>query len=193
MVLFRRLLPTLVTFGLCAASVSAQSTGTIRGRVVDSASSLALANVAISVEGTSRATSARPDGTYELTGVPSGPQRVRARRIGYAGHTLDVNVPAGGTVIADFMLVTQALALTEVVVTGYGTTRREAITGSVATLNADEANKGVIANATQLMQGRVAGVEIVQNNGEPGAGAQVRIRGGTSINASNNQIGRAHV
>jgi iron complex outermembrane receptor protein len=91
-------------------------------------------------------------------------------------------------VTADFSMVAQASQLSEVVVTGYGAQRREAITGSVATVGADEANVGVIANANQLLQGRVAGVQMTTNSGEPGGGAQVRIRGGTSIQASNNPL-----
>ncbi|MBC7897101.1 MAG: SusC/RagA family TonB-linked outer membrane protein, partial [Cytophagaceae bacterium] len=78
--------------------------------------------------------------------------------------------------------------LTGVVTTGYGTQRREAITGSVASVDADEAKVGVIVNANQLLQGRVAGLNIVTNNGEPGGGVQIRIRGGTSLSASNDPL-----
>jgi TonB-dependent starch-binding outer membrane protein SusC len=188
MALVRSVLPTLAAVVLAASSLGAQASGSIRGRVVDTASNLPLASVVISLEGVNRATASRSDGTYELNGVPTGIQRVRARRIGYAGQTLQVSVRTDAVVTADFSLVASALALTEVVVTGYGTTKREAITGSVATVDAVDANKGVITNATQLLQGRVAGLEIIQNSGEPGAGSQVRIRGGTSINASNDPL-----
>src|SRR5258708_10383079 len=188
MALVRSVLPTLAAVVMAASSLGAQATGSIRGRVVDTASNLPLGSVVISLEGVNRATSSRTDGTYELNGVPTGLQRVRARRIGYAGQTLQVSVRTDAVATANFELVPSALALTEVVVTGYGTTKREAITGSVATVDATDANKGVVTNATQLLQGRVAGLEIVQNSGEPGAGAQIRIRGGTSINASNDPL-----
>lgn len=188
MALVRRVLPTLAAVVMAASSLGAQATGSIHGRVVDTASNLPLASVVVSLEGINRATASRADGTYELNGVPTGTQRVRARRIGYAGQTIQVSVRSDAVVTVDFSLVPSALALTEVVVTGYGTTKREAITGSVATVDAVDANKGVITNATQLLQGRVAGLEIVQNSGEPGAGSQVRIRGGTSINASNDPL-----
>ena len=71
---------------------------------------------------------------------------------------------------------------------GYGTQRREAITGAVSTVDPSTANVGVITNANQLIQGRVAGVEMVTNNGEPGSGAQIRIRGSTSISANNEPL-----
>ncbi|PYP25930.1 MAG: hypothetical protein DMD51_07040 [Gemmatimonadetes bacterium] len=85
--------------------------------------------------------------------------------------------------------VDEAAAILEaVVVTGYGTQRREAITGSVSTIDGNSANVGVVDNVNNMVQGRAAGVTIIQNNGEPGAGAQVRIRGGTSISASNEPL-----
>lgn len=183
-----RLVPALVGFLLCAAPLSAQSTGNIRGRVVDSASSQALPNASVTVEGTQHRALTRVDGTFDLIGVPTGTYGVRARRIGYGSSIQQVTVAAGSTATADFTLTPKAAVLTEMVVTGYGAQRREAITGSVAKLDADVARVGTPTNATQLMQGRVAGVQIIQNNGEPGAGNQIRIRGGTSISASNEPL-----
>src|SRR5258708_39003571 len=99
-----------------------------------------------------------------------------------------VAVSTGAVGTVDVSLAPAAGLLEEVVVTGYGTQRREAITGSVSTIDADAANVGVVANVNQMIQGRAAGVEIIQNNGEPGAGVQIRIRGGTSISASNEPL-----
>ena len=82
----------------------------------------------------------------------------------------------------------QASLLEAVVVTGYGTTRREAITGSVSSVDASAANVGVKTNVSQMIQGRAAGVEVIQNNGEPGAGAQILIRGGSSVSAKNDPL-----
>jgi len=185
----RRFIPALAAALLCAAPLSAQeATGSIRGTVVDSASKQALTNVSVTVEGSARRTITRADGTFDLGGVPVGLQRVRVRRIGYGTLLREVNVTAGGTSTVEFGLVPQAAILGEMVVTGYGSQRREAITGSVATVDANVANVGVVSNATQMLEGRVSGVRIIQNNGEPGAGAQMRIRGGTSISASNEPL-----
>jgi TonB-dependent starch-binding outer membrane protein SusC len=177
----------------CAAVVGAPAaaqaqTGVVAGRVVDSVSNQPIANVTVSVVGTQLGALTREDGRYSLGNVPTGAQRVRVNRIGYGAQEREVQVAAGATATADFTLSTVAARLSEVVVTGYGTQRREAITGSVAQVTAEEANVGVVANANQLIQGRVAGVNMTVNNGEPGGGAQIRIRGGTSISASNDPL-----
>ena len=172
-----------------AAQLAAQSaTGTVSGRVVDSASRQPLAAVSVRISGTTNGALSKSDGSYLIGGVRAGTQRVRATRIGFSSQSREVNVPAGGTVTVDMALGAQAAVLSDIVVTGYGTQRRESITGSVSTIDADQANVGVITNATQLLQGRVAGVQMVTNNGEPGGGAQIRIRGGTSISASNDPL-----
>ena len=174
---------------LASTQLAAQgSMGAITGRVVDSASSQPIAAVTVRIEGTARGTVTRDDGTYMLGSVPIGQARVRAARIGYAPQVIDVNVTAGAPVTANFSLAPAGVILEQVVTTGYGTQRREAITGSVATVSGDDANVGVVTNANEMIQGRVAGVELTANNGEPGAGSQIRIRGGTSISASNEPL-----
>jgi iron complex outermembrane receptor protein len=188
MPLVRSVLPTIAALIVCVTSVGAQATGSIRGRVVDSASSQGLASASVVVEGTALGASTRVDGSFDILGVPAGAHRLRARRIGYAAVSVPVTVTAGGMATVQIGLVPQSTVLTEVVVTGYGSQRRESITGSVAKIDGADADKGVITNATQLVVGRVSGVEIVQNSGEPGSGSQIRIRGGTSISASNDPL-----
>ncbi len=174
---------------LLAAPLSAQSgTGIVTGRVVDSASRQPLTSVSVRISGSTNGSLTRGDGTYTISGVSAGSHEVRATRIGFAAQARTVTVSAGGTVNADFSLMPQAAVLTEMVVTGYGSQRRESITGSVATVDAEAANVGVITNANQMLQGRVAGLQMTTNNGEPGGGAQIRIRGGTSISASNDPL-----
>lgn len=184
----RGLVAALIGILLCTERAVAQGAGTITGRVVDSASQQPLADATISVEGTLRRALTRGDGTYFISDVPAGPRVLRVRRIGYGAARRDVTVAAGGSVTADFALAPQAAALGEIVVTGYGTQRREAISGSVSTISAEAANVGVVANAATMLQGRVGGVQMIRNNGEPGAGLQIRIRGGTSISASNEPL-----
>ena len=188
MALARSVLSTVAAIACCASVVAAQGTGSVRGRVVDSTNSQGLPNVSVLVEGTALGTLTRTDGSFEIGGVTAGAHVLRARRIGYTARTMPVTIQSGAAATAEIKLVPQSTVLTEVVVTGYGTQRREAITGSVASLDGAQADKGVITNATQLVQGRVTGVEIVQNSGEPGAGSQIRIRGGTSISASNDPL-----
>ena len=185
----RFLVPVLLGGLLFGSQLRAQgTTGTINGRVVDSASQQGIANVNIVIMGGQRGTLSRDDGGFTLTGVATGTYTVRASRIGYRPQTQPAVVSAGSTVNVQFVMNRQAAVLSEIVVTGYGTQRREAISGSVATVNADQADVGVVTNANQMLTARVAGVQLTQNSGEPGAGAQIRIRGGTSISASNDPL-----
>jgi iron complex outermembrane receptor protein len=162
--------------------------GTITGRVVDADTQAGVPDVSVIVEGTRRGAVTGADGTFTIGGVPAGAQTVRARRIGYGAPVQTVNVPNGGSVTAIFAMSKQAAVLEEVVTTGYGTQRRLAITGSVATVDADQAKVAVPANVTQMIEGRATGVQITQNSGEPGAGAHILVRGGTSISASNEPL-----
>jgi len=185
----RLLLGALAHALFSAAAAHAQTpTGSITGRVVDSTSQQPIGNVNVVIDGTGRGAVTRSDGGFLLRAIPAGSYRVRAARIGFVAQTHEVTVAAGAVATVQFGLVTAATTLTELVVTGYGTQRREAITGSVSTVSADEANVGQVTAPTQMLQGRVAGVSITQNNGGPGAGVQVRIRGGTSISASNEPL-----
>jgi TonB-linked SusC/RagA family outer membrane protein len=185
----RYIFPALVGGLLVSSQLHAQgTTGSITGRVVDSASAQGIANVNVVIMGGQRGTLSREDGGFTLTNVPTGTYTVRASRIGFRPQTQPATVTAGGTVTVQFAMTRQAAVLSEIVVTGYGTQRREAISGSVATVDADQANVGVVTNANQMLEARVAGVQLTQNNGEPGAGAQIRIRGGTSISASNDPL-----
>ncbi len=189
MPLVRHVIPVLVGSLLCAVPLRAQdSTGTITGQVIDSTSRQPLSGVNVSIVGTSLRTVTRNDGGFVLGAVSAGPHRLRAARIGYLPQEQDVTVTAGGASSVQFVLHQSATILEAVVVTGYGTQRREAITGSVATIDPNAANVGVTTNVNQMLQGRAAGVEVIQNNGEPGTGAQVRIRGGTSLSASNEPL-----
>ena len=184
----RWVMAALLVGSALGGPLRAQGTGSISGRIVDSTTQQPIANAQVQVVGTQIGGLTRIDGRYFLQGVAAGPQRVRVTRIGFGAQEQQVTVASGGTATADFTLTAVAAALSEVVVTGYGSQRREAITGSVAQVNADDANKGVIANPNQLIQGRVTGVQMVTNNGEPGSGVQIRVRGGTSISASNDPL-----
>src|SRR5207248_1285607 len=175
MTLVRHLAPALVAGLLWAVPLGAQdSTGVIAGKVVDQTTQQPLANVEVAVPGTPLRDLSRNDGTFRLTGVHAGVQRLRATRIGYGSQFQAVTVTAGGASTVELSLVPAAAILEPVVVTGYGTQRREAITGSVSTVDAAAANRGVTINADQMLQGRAAGVDIIQDSGEPGAGRRIR-------------------
>ncbi len=187
--LVRHLVPALVAGLFWAVPLSAQqTTGGVTGKVVDASTQQPLANVEVAIAGTPYRELTRADGSFTLNGVPAGAQRLRATRIGYGSQIQEIAVTPGGTTTAQISLAPAAAILEPVVVTGYGTQRREAITGSVSTVSAAAANVGVVTNVDQMIQARAAGVEVTRNNGEPGAGTQILIRGGSSISNSNEPL-----
>ena len=97
-------------------------------------------------------------------------------------------VAIGGQSSINIALQTATSTLTDVVVIGYGSVRKKDLTGSVTTINAKDFNKGSITTPEQLIAGKVAGVQISSNGGAPGSGSTIRIRGGASLNASNDPL-----
>ncbi|HVH08992.1 MAG TPA: SusC/RagA family TonB-linked outer membrane protein [Gemmatimonadales bacterium] len=189
MKLVRHVVPTLLVGLLSAVRLHAQdTTAVVTGRVVDATTQQPLPNVEVSVVGTPHRELSKSDGNYLISRVPAGPHRLRATRIGYGSQVQDVTLSAGQSIAVNFTLEPAAAILEPVVVTGYGTQRREAITGSVSTVSAAAANVGVVNNVDQMIQGRAAGVDITRNNGEPGAGVQILVRGGSSISNSNEPL-----
>jgi TonB-linked SusC/RagA family outer membrane protein len=189
MVRFRHVYSALVAGLLGALPLAAQEpTGAVAGQVTDSLTQRPLLGVEVSIIGMTRRVVTDQDGRYVLTGVPVGPHIVQTALIGYGLQQQPVNVTAGGSATVDFALRPQAALLEPVVVTGYTAQRREAITGSVSSIEGTAANVGVVTNVDQMVQGRAAGVQITQINGEPGAGSVVLIRGGSSISATNDPL-----
>ena len=162
-----------------------QPTGTIRGRVTDAASQQPLAGATVTI-GARRALS-EADGRYIISAVPAGTDSIRARLIGYARGAQQVTVAGGDTLVVDFALSPQAVSLSEVVVTGYGTQRAGNITGSVARVGSESFNTGTIVSAQQLIENKVPGVQVVDNN-EPGGGLSIRVRGQASVNAGSEPL-----
>ncbi|HYL20261.1 MAG TPA: SusC/RagA family TonB-linked outer membrane protein [Gemmatimonadales bacterium] len=166
---------------LWIAPLAAQApTGTIRGRVVDSTGHEPLAGVTITL-GSHRAVS-QTDGRFVMSGVPAGTDTLRARIIGYAPVAQPVTVAAGETAAVDFALTRTAVNLSEVVVVGYGEQRAGDITGAVTQVTTKDFNTGTIVSPQQLIENKVAGLAVVDNN-EPGGGLSLRVRGQASVNA----------
>ena len=166
--------------------LSAQSPGgTVRGRVTDGTTQQPLAGVTVTI-GT-RGTLTENDGAYVISGVPAGTDTVRARMLGYAPATQAVSVTDGASTTADFALTQRAVSLSQVVVVGYGHQRAGDIAGAVKQVNADQFNTGTVITPQMLIQSKVAGVQVVDNN-EPGGGISIRIRGATSVNASSDPL-----
>ncbi|SDJ90442.1 iron complex outermembrane recepter protein [Catalinimonas alkaloidigena] len=153
----------------------------ITGKVVDETGE-GIPGVNILEKGTSNGTITDIEGQFSLN-VGDGATLVISA-VGY----LSKEVPVGNQTSLSIQLEDDVKALDEVVVVGYGTERRKDLTGSVASIGAESFNTGVVVAPEQLMQGKVAGVNIVQNSGQPGAASTVRIRGENSISAGNDPL-----
>ncbi len=131
--------------------------------------------------GTSNGVQTDLDGAWTLT-VPSASTLIEISFLGL--KTVQVRAEDA----AHVMLEDDQEFLDEVVVIGYGTVKKSDMTGSIATVKADEINKGVITTPADLLRGKSAGVVVTSGSGMPGSGATIRIRGGSSLNASNDPL-----
>ncbi|WP_243403282.1 SusC/RagA family TonB-linked outer membrane protein [Sphingobacterium haloxyli] len=153
----------------------------VQGRVA-AAGGQPLSGVSVRVEGSDTATSTGEDGRFSLS-VRLGATLIFSN-IGYSVKEYVL----GNESHLDITLVRDDIAMDEVVVVGYGTQRKESITGSVASISGEQMNEVPASNISQALQGRVAGVQITQSSSKPGAPMQIRIRGTRSLNASNDPL-----
>ncbi len=161
---------------IMGVSVFAQGGYEVKGVVVDAIGPVIGATVI--EQGTTNGTSTGLDGDYVLT-VSSADAVVEISCIGYASQTFKASeLPATVTLSED------ALFLDDVVVIGYGTVKKGDMTGSVATVKADEINKGMISSPADLLKGKSAGVVVTPGSGQPGSGSTIRIRGEASMHNS---------
>ena len=160
----------------------------ITGQVPSADGSQPMVGATISIVGARQGAIAGAEGRYTVT-LPAGRYRVRATMIGYAPVVVDsVPVTAGGTTPLNFKLEKQALQLNQVVVVGYGTQRREDVTGAVGTVNAEQIAATPTTSAIDALKGRVPGVDIAATGYKPGDQPRVRIRGQRSLTASNDPL-----
>ncbi|RCH55863.1 SusC/RagA family protein [Mucilaginibacter hurinus] len=171
---------------LLSAIAGFAQTGSISGRVVDETQQ-PVPGASVSVEGTTRGAATDNDGNYTITGLADGSYTVRVQFIGYAPATTQVKV-AGDQATVNISLTPTSQSLNEVVVIGYGAVRRKDLTGSVATVSSKDFQKGSITSPEQLINGKVAGVQIINDGGAPGANTKIRIRGGASLNSTNEPL-----
>ncbi len=184
MPLRRQLFLALLGCLLAAGSAGAQA-GTVTGRVTDGATQEGLSGATVSIG--ERRSLTGPDGRFTLGGVPAGTHTVRATRLGYGEATATVTLGADQIATVELVMRSQALAIEGLVAIGYGERRVRDVTGAVETVGEEEFNTGRVVSPEQLIQGKVAGVQVV-DNAEPGGGMNIRIRGGTSVNASNEPL-----
>ncbi len=154
----------------------------VTGKVTDSKDGSAMVNVTVKVKGSKLATQTDAAGRFKIA-VPSSGAGLLFSFVGYAEQELPVN---GNTL--SVQLTSSSASLSEVIVIGYGTARKKDLTGSVSTISSKDFQQGAISTPEQLISGKVAGVSITSNGGAPGSGSVIRIRGGASLNASNDPL-----
>lgn len=171
-------LPVLLLFSIL---VFAQSR-TITGRVAD-ATGKGVAGASVTVKGQTIGVTTGEDGTYSVA-VPADATTLTISSVGFGAQEVTI---AGRTTV-DIVLQASAVNMNEIVVVAYGTRRRGDLTASVTSVTAKDFQKGQVASSEQLLMGKVAGLQVTPGGGSAGGGSKIRIRGGASLNASNDPL-----
>ena len=153
----------------------------IQGEVTDAQNGEPLIGATVMVEGEKSGTVTDFDGNFKLQ-VTSSAKKVKISYIGYVDKIAEISDRMKVKLESDSQI------LTDVVVIGYGTARKSDLTGSVATVSSKDFNKGLVSSPEQLINGKVSGVQIMSNSGSASAGSTIRVRGGASLNASNDPL-----
>ncbi|MFW6330341.1 MAG: SusC/RagA family TonB-linked outer membrane protein [Gemmatimonadota bacterium] len=174
---------------LIPAALVAQQEGSVGGTVLAEDTNEPLQGVQVVLRGTNQGTLTNESGRFLLQGVPAGEQTLQFMFIGYATVSETVTVQPGAVATLYVRLPTDVLGLDEIVVVGYGQERRRNVTGAISSVQpADIAEDIPAPNVENILQGRVAGVQVVQNSGNPGSAMTIRVRGTASISAGNQPL-----
>jgi len=172
----------MLTFGLMMSLVVFGQQARVSGTVTDADDRSTLPGVNVLVKGTLTGAVTGINGEYSLMAKPG--DVLVFTFIGY----LPQEVTVGDQIVINVAMNTNVQALDEVVVIGYGTVKKSDATGSVAAVNSKDFNRGAITSPQDLLVGKTAGVVITNSGGAPGSGATIRVRGGSSLNASNDPL-----
>lgn len=166
-----------------AIAQQAGGSRTITGQVTDETKET-LIGASVMVKGTTIGTVTDFDGNYSLE-IPAGTNELVFSYVGYNPKT--ITIPQNTNVL-NVQLSSDTQMLSDVVIIGYGTTRKSDLTGSVSNVSSKDFNSGLISSPEQLINGKVSGVQIMSASGSPTSGSTIRIRGGASLNASNDPL-----
>jgi TonB-dependent starch-binding outer membrane protein SusC len=172
-----------------ATPAAAQQRGSVKGTVRDAGTQQPVAGVQVLILDTRLQTTSDAQGHYEITGVPAGGAQVRVRAPGYSSALATTMVPAGQAVSVDFALNASVISLDEVVVTGAGTSvEKKQLGNTIATVKADALKDAPVADVSEALAAREAGVDVLPTGGLAGEGARIRIRGNASLSQSNQPV-----
>lgn len=179
----------LLFFTLCFSFLSFGQGSTLKGIVKDTDGN-PLFNAKVVLEGLNKGALTDEEGKYEIINIPNSDSAVKVsyRFVGLMTITQTIVFKNNQTIIKDIVLLKDILMLEEAVIIGYGTTRTKDLTGAATIINEKNFSQGSVSSPEQLIMGKVAGVKINTNDGAPGSGSTIRLRGGTSINASNDPL-----
>lgn len=172
----------VIIFWLSISSLLFSQDIQIKGKIIDATNNELLPGVTIQIKGTSKGTVSAIDGTYSIS-CSQGAVLVFSY-LGYKGQEISINQPQE----INISLSPEVTGLDEVVVIGYGTVKKSDATGSVSVTGSKDFNKGAISSPQDLLVGKSSGVVITTNSGAPGSGAQIRIRGGSSLSSINDPL-----
>ncbi len=175
------LLRLLFSILLMPVSAYAQNQKTVTGTVIDETGE-PLIGATVKVVGKSIGAITDFDGHYSLT-VPADTKQLSFSYVGYKDYIADIT-----SNVINVTMKPNSKVLDEVVVIGYGVRKKDDLTGSVSSVGEKDFNKGVISSPEELVNGKIAGVQIVNSGGSPTSGATIRVRGGASLNASNDPL-----
>jgi len=165
------------------AQISFAQDRVITGKVTDSKDGSPLQGATVAAKGSGSGAQTGSDGTFRIS-VPSTVNALIVSSVGFA--TKEVSIEGKNSI--EVALVITNTSMDEVVVVSYGTRRKSDLTGSVTSVSAKDFQKGNINSPEQLLQGKVAGLQITTGGGSAGGGSRIRIRGGASLNASNDPL-----
>jgi iron complex outermembrane receptor protein len=154
----------------------------ISGKVTDASDGSPLIGVTIQEKGTTNGIISDGSGNFSLSVAPAS-----SLIVSYMGY-ITQEIPVDGKTVINVSLVLNTTKLGEVVVIGYGTVKKNDATGSIVAVSSKDFNKGAITSPQDLLVGKSPGVVITNSGGAPGAGATIRVRGGSSLNASNDPL-----
>lgn len=176
-----RLLASVFAFIISCGMLWAQQVS-IKGIVKDASTGEPILGANVLEKGTTNGTITNIDGEFTLK--VSGNATLMIKYIGY--ETQEIPLRSQTNIIVN--LKEDAIALGEVVAIGYGTVKKSDATGSITAIKPEKLNKGLTTNAQDMMVGKIAGVNVTSEGGAPGGGSKIRIRGGSSLNASNDPL-----
>ncbi len=151
----------------------------VSGRIIDCNDGSPLPNVSVVANGTTLGTQTDVNGYFHLT-IPLSVRALTVSAVGFLTQQVDISI----TNNVEAALVPASSTLNDVVVIGYGTAKRKDLTGAISSVSAKDFNKGNFSSPDQLIQGKVSGVQIINNNGEPGGAITVKIRGNSALSGT---------